>query len=84
MPPCSGVIGSGLCVFSKFPILDTLLYQYSLNGYPYMVSRAGRAHDAHRALLSCTSPCLLPSPLAAAAWRLVLWQVCGSRCCQDC
>lgn len=60
MPPCSGVIGSGLCVFSKFPILDTLLYQYSLNGYPYMVSRAGRAHDAHRALLSCTSPCLLP------------------------
>ncbi|NXB70320.1 NSMA phosphodiesterase, partial [Donacobius atricapilla] len=34
----SGVIGSGLCVFSRFPILDTLLYQYSLNGYPYMVS----------------------------------------------
>ncbi|XP_071624550.1 sphingomyelin phosphodiesterase 2 [Heliangelus exortis] len=33
----SGVIGSGLCVFSKFPILDTLLYQYSLNGYPYML-----------------------------------------------
>ncbi|NXI65215.1 NSMA phosphodiesterase, partial [Anseranas semipalmata] len=32
----SGVIGSGLCVFSKFPILDTLLYQYSLNGSPYM------------------------------------------------
>ncbi|NXP05933.1 NSMA phosphodiesterase, partial [Thinocorus orbignyianus] len=33
----SGVIGSGLCVFSQFPILDTLLYQYSLNGYPYML-----------------------------------------------
>ncbi|NXI34639.1 NSMA phosphodiesterase, partial [Galbula dea] len=33
----SGVIGSGLCVFSKFPILDTFLYQYSLNGYPYML-----------------------------------------------
>ncbi|NXU34991.1 NSMA phosphodiesterase, partial [Drymodes brunneopygia] len=33
----SGVIGSGLCVFSRFPILDMLLYQYSLNGYPYMV-----------------------------------------------
>nr|XP_038024361.1 LOW QUALITY PROTEIN: sphingomyelin phosphodiesterase 2 [Anas platyrhynchos] len=33
----SGVIGSGLCIFSKFPILDTLLYQYSLNGYPYML-----------------------------------------------
>ncbi|NWZ41107.1 NSMA phosphodiesterase, partial [Brachypodius atriceps] len=37
----SGVIGSGLCVFSRFPILDTLLYQYSLNGYPYMVSGMG-------------------------------------------
>ncbi|KAK2521713.1 sphingomyelin phosphodiesterase 2 isoform X1 [Columba livia] len=33
----SGVIGSGLCIFSRFPILDTLLYQYSLNGYPYML-----------------------------------------------
>ncbi|NWT95893.1 NSMA phosphodiesterase, partial [Urocynchramus pylzowi] len=33
----SGIIGSGLCVFSRFPILDTLLYQYSLNGYPYML-----------------------------------------------
>ncbi|XP_025912394.1 sphingomyelin phosphodiesterase 2 isoform X1 [Apteryx rowi] len=33
----SGVIGSGLCVFSRFPILDTFLYQYSLNGYPYML-----------------------------------------------
>ncbi|NXV82766.1 NSMA phosphodiesterase, partial [Atlantisia rogersi] len=33
----SGVIGSGLCVFSRFAILDTLLYQYSLNGYPYML-----------------------------------------------
>uniref|UniRef100_UPI00358E65F8 sphingomyelin phosphodiesterase 2 isoform X2 n=2 Tax=Myxine glutinosa TaxID=7769 RepID=UPI00358E65F8 len=33
----SGVIGSGLCVFSKHPIIDTLLYQYSLNGYPFML-----------------------------------------------
>lgn len=42
LPPSrSGVIGSGLCIFSKFPILDTLLYQYSLNGYPYMVSGVG-------------------------------------------
>lgn len=40
-PSHSGVIGSGLCVFSRFPILDTLLYQYSLNGYPYMVSGVG-------------------------------------------
>uniref|UniRef100_A0A8D0L9Q6 Sphingomyelin phosphodiesterase 2 n=1 Tax=Sphenodon punctatus TaxID=8508 RepID=A0A8D0L9Q6_SPHPU len=33
----SGVIGSGLCVFSRYPILDTFLYQYSVNGYPYMI-----------------------------------------------
>lgn len=33
----SGVIGSGLCVFSRFPILDTFQYRFSLNGYPYMI-----------------------------------------------
>lgn len=33
----SGVIGSGLCIFSKYQILDTFLYQYSVNGYPYML-----------------------------------------------
>ncbi|XP_076133004.1 sphingomyelin phosphodiesterase 2a [Alosa pseudoharengus] len=33
----SGVIGSGLAVFSKHRIQDALLYQYSLNGYPYMI-----------------------------------------------
>lgn len=69
-PSRSGVIGSGLCIFSRFPILDTFLYQYSLNGYPYMVSGAGGAwiHSAwsHRA-----SPALLPS--AAPARGLVLW-----------
>ncbi|XP_070795790.1 sphingomyelin phosphodiesterase 2 isoform X1 [Pituophis catenifer annectens] len=32
----SGVIGSGLCIFSKHQILETFLYQYSVNGYPYM------------------------------------------------
>nr|XP_057911562.1 sphingomyelin phosphodiesterase 2 [Doryrhamphus excisus] len=32
----SGVIGSGLAIFSKHRIQDTLLYRYSLNGYPYM------------------------------------------------
>uniref|UniRef100_A0A8D2JGZ5 sphingomyelin phosphodiesterase n=1 Tax=Varanus komodoensis TaxID=61221 RepID=A0A8D2JGZ5_VARKO len=31
-----GMIGSGLCVFSRHQILDTFLYQYSVNGYPYM------------------------------------------------
>lgn len=35
---CSGVIGSGLAIFSKHRIHDTFLYRYSLNGYPYMVS----------------------------------------------
>uniref|UniRef100_A0A8C2IRB9 sphingomyelin phosphodiesterase n=1 Tax=Cyprinus carpio TaxID=7962 RepID=A0A8C2IRB9_CYPCA len=33
----SGVIGSGLAVFSRHRIQDALLYQYSLNGYPYML-----------------------------------------------
>uniref|UniRef100_A0A3P9HQ42 Sphingomyelin phosphodiesterase 2 n=1 Tax=Oryzias latipes TaxID=8090 RepID=A0A3P9HQ42_ORYLA len=32
----SGVIGSGLAIFSKHRIHDTLLHRYSLNGYPYM------------------------------------------------
>ncbi|XP_068172392.1 sphingomyelin phosphodiesterase 2 [Antennarius striatus] len=32
----SGVIGSGLAIFTKFRIHDTFLYRYSLNGYPYM------------------------------------------------
>uniref|UniRef100_A0A8C5HMV1 sphingomyelin phosphodiesterase n=1 Tax=Gouania willdenowi TaxID=441366 RepID=A0A8C5HMV1_GOUWI len=32
----SGVIGSGLAVFTKYRIHDTFLYRYSLNGYPYM------------------------------------------------
>ncbi|KAM3877759.1 sphingomyelin phosphodiesterase 2-like [Diretmus argenteus] len=32
----SGVIGSGLAVFSKHRIHDAFLYRYSLNGYPYM------------------------------------------------
>lgn len=32
----SGVIGSGLALFSKHRIQDTFVYRYSLNGYPYM------------------------------------------------
>ena len=31
----SGMIGSGLCVFSKFPIAETFQRRYSLNGYPH-------------------------------------------------
>uniref|UniRef100_A0A8C9DV06 Sphingomyelin phosphodiesterase 2 n=1 Tax=Prolemur simus TaxID=1328070 RepID=A0A8C9DV06_PROSS len=33
----SGVIGSGLCVFSKHPIQELTQHVYSLNGYPYMI-----------------------------------------------
>ncbi|XP_031574787.1 putative neutral sphingomyelinase [Actinia tenebrosa] len=33
----SGVIGSGVCVFSKYPITDTFNYRYSLSGYMYMI-----------------------------------------------
>ncbi|XP_036957856.1 sphingomyelin phosphodiesterase 2 [Acanthopagrus latus] len=32
----SGVIGSGLAIYTKYRIHDTFLYRYSLNGYPYM------------------------------------------------
>lgn len=35
---CSGVIGSGLAVFSKYRIHDAFLYRFSVNGYPYKVS----------------------------------------------
>ncbi|CAL8401110.1 unnamed protein product [Arctogadus glacialis] len=34
----SGVIGSGLAIFSKHRIQDTFRYRYSLNGYPYMLN----------------------------------------------
>lgn len=33
----SGVIGSGMCVFSKHPIQEFTQYVYTLNGYPYMI-----------------------------------------------
>ncbi|XP_008070595.1 sphingomyelin phosphodiesterase 2 [Carlito syrichta] len=33
----SGIIGSGLCVFSKHPIQELTQHVYTLNGYPYMV-----------------------------------------------
>lgn len=34
----SGVIGSGVCVFSRFPIIDAFTYRYSLNGYMYNIT----------------------------------------------
>ncbi|KAM4866167.1 sphingomyelin phosphodiesterase 2 [Thomomys bottae] len=33
----SGIIGSGLCVFSKHPIQEITQHVYTLNGYPYMI-----------------------------------------------
>lgn len=33
----SGLIGSGLCVFSRHPIQEIIQHVYTLNGYPYMV-----------------------------------------------
>ncbi|XP_033740259.1 putative neutral sphingomyelinase [Pecten maximus] len=33
----SGAIGSGVCVFSKFPIQESFYYRFSLNGYAHKV-----------------------------------------------
>ncbi|PVD28562.1 hypothetical protein C0Q70_11151 [Pomacea canaliculata] len=33
----SGVIGSGVCVFSKVPILETFFHKFQLNGHAYKV-----------------------------------------------
>ncbi|XP_070532019.1 putative neutral sphingomyelinase [Ptychodera flava] len=33
----SGVIGSGLCVFSKSPIVGAFYHHYSVNGYPHRI-----------------------------------------------
>ncbi|KAM6185987.1 sphingomyelin phosphodiesterase 2 [Rhynchocyon petersi] len=33
----SGIIGSGLCIFSKHPIQELTQHVYTLNGYPYMI-----------------------------------------------
>lgn len=34
----SGIIGSGVCVFSRYPIIDAFTYRYSLNGYMYNIT----------------------------------------------
>lgn len=34
----SGVIGSGVCVLSRYPIIDAFTYRYSLNGYMYNIT----------------------------------------------
>ncbi|KAL3883119.1 hypothetical protein ACJMK2_029412 [Sinanodonta woodiana] len=33
----SGYVGSGMCIFSKYTILDSIYYQYQLNGYPHKI-----------------------------------------------
>ena len=32
------MIGSGVCVFSRYPIIDAFTYRYSLNGYMYNIT----------------------------------------------
>ncbi|XP_048579092.1 putative neutral sphingomyelinase isoform X2 [Nematostella vectensis] len=34
----SGVIGSGVCVFSRYPIIESFTYRYTLNGYMYKIA----------------------------------------------
>ena len=36
----SGAIGSGVCIFSKHPILETIQLRFSLNGYAHKVQHA--------------------------------------------
>ncbi|XP_008548346.1 putative neutral sphingomyelinase isoform X1 [Microplitis demolitor] len=33
----SGVLGSGICIFSKFPIQDVIFHKWSLNGYVHKI-----------------------------------------------
>ena len=33
----SGVIGSGLCIFSKHPIMETQGFPYTVNGYAHKI-----------------------------------------------
>ena len=32
----NGIIGSGTCILTKAPILDTAFHEFSLNGFPHM------------------------------------------------
>ena len=33
-----GIIGTGICIFSRYPILQTFMYPYAVSGYPYAVA----------------------------------------------
>ncbi|CAF3175966.1 unnamed protein product [Rotaria socialis] len=33
----SGLVGSGCCIFSKYPIIGTYEHRYSLNGFPHKI-----------------------------------------------
>ncbi|XP_051176824.1 putative neutral sphingomyelinase isoform X2 [Leptopilina boulardi] len=33
----SGVVGSGVCVFSRYPILDVMFHRWSVNGYVHKI-----------------------------------------------
>ena len=34
---CSGVLGSGICILSKFPVKDVMFHKWSLNGYVHKI-----------------------------------------------
>lgn len=35
----SGLVGSGCCLFAKYPIIETFCHRFSLNGYPHQIHR---------------------------------------------
>ncbi|XP_070651620.1 sphingomyelin phosphodiesterase 2 isoform X6 [Bos indicus] len=65
----SGIIGSGLCVFSKHPIQEFTQHVFTLNGYPYMLhaeyNRQKDTYLAHR---------------VAQAWELAQFIQCDLGC----
>lgn len=84
----SGLIGSGLCVFSRHPIQEIIQHVYTLNGYPYMVRVSPPHPPPLPTQVGCSPPgtsaegsgsalrfCLWPAGLS---WRLVLWEGCGA------
>ena len=34
----SGVYGTGICIFSRYPILKTFAYPFAVSGYPYALA----------------------------------------------
>jgi len=36
----SGVVGSGICILSRYPICDVMFHRWSLNGYVHKIHHA--------------------------------------------